>query len=124
MLTLKCRAENSCGGIKKLEYGEVIVGEAVEYLSRGYRDGEICPDFIDRDVPGVPQIDIGWIRCCHYLITLLKQGVKAHKQILLGSHWPSEMAKYLTKQANFEQQPGDQQAIAVFSNLLELINYS
>ena len=75
-----------------------------------------------KDIPGVPQIDISWVRCCHYLIKLIKNHENV-KMIILKSHWPKEMEKYLIKELNYNEAAADQQTIAIFSTILDLINY-
>ena len=75
-----------------------------------------------KDIPGVPQIDISWVRCCHYLIKLIKNHEEV-KMIILKSQWPKEMEKYLIKELNYNEAAADQQTIAIFSTILDLINY-
>ena len=91
-------------------------------ISDGYKDGELNEDYIDLDIPGIPQIDISWVRCCHYLIKLIKNHEEV-KMLILKSHWPKEMEKYLIKELNYNEAAADQQTIAIFSTILDLINY-
>merc|ERR1719454_423050 len=74
----------------KLEKEDLsILEQCIGYLSEGYKDGEINGDFIDLDIPGVPQIDISWVRCCHYLIKLIKD------------HQDSSQVKFLIQKSNW-----------------------
>ena len=40
------------------------------------------------------------------------------------SEWPDEIVKYVTSQATFDESSGDQQALAIFSTVLDLIDYN
>lgn len=44
--------------------------DGISHLASAYKNGKLTEGFIDRDIPGTPQADISWVRCCHYFIKL------------------------------------------------------
>ena len=40
------------------------------------------------------------------------------------SEWPEQIVKYVTSQATFDETSGDQQTLAIFSTVLDLIDYN
>jgi len=108
-------------GIKWDDDGELLEN-GIAHVARAYTNGKLNDDFIDVDIPGTPQADISWVRCCHYLIKLGKQRREVADQIK-RSDWPREIVAYVTSQATVDETSGDQQALAIFSTVLDLIDY-
>ena len=52
------------------ETDKKVIARGIEFLSRAYCNGELIEEFVDPDVPGTPQADIQWVRCCHYFVKL------------------------------------------------------
>ena len=44
--------------------------------------------------------------------------------LIKKSEWPEEIVKYVTSQATFDESSGDQQALAIFSTILDIIDYN
>ena len=45
-------------------------------------------------------------------------------QPIKQSEWPEQIVKYVTSQATFDETSGDQQTLAIFSTVLDLIDYN
>ena len=51
-------------------YEPEVLADGISHMASAYKNGKLSEKFIDRDVPGTPQADISWVRCCHYFIKL------------------------------------------------------
>ena len=109
-------------GIKWYDNAADIMESGIAHMAKAYTNGKLNEDFIDVDIPGTPQADISWVRCCHYLIKLCRKRREVTDQIK-RSQWPREIVTYVTSQATFDETSGDQQALAIFSTVLDLIDY-
>ena len=45
-------------------------------------------------------------------------------EMIKQSEWPEQIVKYVTSQATFDETSGDQQTLAIFSTVLDLIDYN
>ena len=56
--------------------------------------------------------------------TIKKGRRKEVIELIKQSEWPEQIVKYITSQSTFDETSGDQQTLAIFSTVLDLIDYN